>query len=740
MKLNAFRIYLPIAATFAFGIFFSISGSYNIARWKEEEAATRFKTTASMAQDRYEHALQQRLQTLYSVASFFSASDEITAREFDSFTSPLIRRQPDITNIVYLAPAAIGQSSKMTPSLMRAAQSDSLEELAAEPLAVSTGDKTFEYPLYTMTIDGLQKPHQLPAIAARKTIPQQLVINQPQAVLLDYPVALFFIPLPASPTTQGLSGGTLAMQLNLQDIITQVLANTDMPQAGLRPLRPGEQPESLIYRSQFTLAGAHWPIGFTGNSKLFSVNLWESSLVLFGGLIATLLVAAYWYRLLKLQASDQDTKAQLRRENAAKEKLNQELEESIEQARVARHEALAAQQAAERANRAKSDFLANMSHEIRTPMNGVLGVAQLLANMPLTPEQQGLIDLIKKSGDNLVDLINSLMDFSKIEAGKMVLESTPYNPIQMVEEVTDTMRLLAQQNGVSMHTHIDITVPNMVVGDPRSMRQILTNLLGNAVKFTPSGHIDIRVKARSEENNQIRLQFEIEDTGIGIPADKLSYIFLQFSQAEESTARHYGGTGLGLTISERLVTMQHGHMDVESTLGQGSIFSFNVLLGRASAEILPLPVAEDRGEPMMVFEGKRALVVEDNPINMLVTTKLLDMLGIPTDMAENGRLALERFEKGTYDIIFMDCHMPGMDGYETTRRIRESEHQRNLKRTPIIALTADVGNSDRERCIAAGMDDYLAKPVRSEHIGQMLLRWLNDGKPKGPMLADSKEA
>jgi two-component system, sensor histidine kinase and response regulator len=426
-------------------------------------------------------------------------------------------------------------------------------------------------------------------------------------------------------------------------------------------------------------------------------------------------------RLADLERMVQERTLQLESTNSGLTAANQLLKEATEKTQKMAEEVLVA-------TKAKSEFLANMSHEIRTPMNGVIGMIDLLVQTNLTPEQHEFADTIKVSADGLLSIINDILDFSKIEAGKLLIEKTGFDMRETVKNAVATLSPKARDKGLDLGYSISPDLPTPIMGDPSRLRQILLNLLSNAVKFTETGRVFLEVTWDGGTGEVLDLHFAVHDSGIGISEAVQKVLFQTFTQADSSTTRRFGGTGLGLTICRKLVELMGGSMSLTSTVGKGSVFRFALPFVRQTSETasVPTPVAKpavSSAAPAAAPANVRVLFAEDNKINQLVAGKQLKKLGYHSvDIVGNGFEAVSAWQQGNYGIILMDCQMPEMDGYSAAQKIREQEREKHLPHIPIIAMTANAMQGDRELCLAAGMDDYLAKPVNERDLKAVIER------------------
>ena len=383
-----------------------------------------------------------------------------------------------------------------------------------------------------------------------------------------------------------------------------------------------------------------------------------------------------------------------------------------------------AKEEAEQKAAIKAKFLSTMSHEIRTPMNAVIGLSNILMEESPREDQKENIETLKFSADLLLSLINDILDYSKIDAGKIEIEKTSFELYTLVNNIRKTLVPNAKKKGLALNLHYDKTLPTNVIGDPIRLSQILTNLIGNAIKFTSKGKVDIELNLIKQVDKTVSIQIGVKDSGIGIPKDKFETIFQSFSQADSATTRKYGGTGLGLSITTKLLELQNSKIQLESEINVGSRFFFDLDFGIAAEQTQK---TNSIVEPSLVlpedFAGAKVLLVEDNKINVMVAQKFLKKWGLEVDVAENGKIAVEKVQLNDYELVLMDLDMPVMDGYEATKQIRALKGT-TYQELPIIALSASAVMDFRTRAMKAGMVEYVTKPFKPIELQQVLSKYI----------------
>ncbi len=388
--------------------------------------------------------------------------------------------------------------------------------------------------------------------------------------------------------------------------------------------------------------------------------------------------------------------------------------------------AMARDQALEASN-LKSAFVANISHELRTPLSAILGMQQLLLDTTLTKEQREYAEIVLTSAQSLLSIVKDILDLSRIEAGKLELEQVPFNVLFLVQDCARLMSESAKQKMLSFMTHIDQRIPELVIGDSERLRQMLLNLISNSIKFTEQGGITVEATVESENQNAVTIRFAVKDSGIGISQEDQRLLFSPFTQVDNSSTRKYGGTGLGLSICKYLTAMMGGEIGVESVKGQGALFWFHITFPKMVESTHATPPAQAGISAIADAANKHVLLVEDHPVVRQLTARQLYNLGVSVHVVANGKEAIAAAKSFVFDVILMDCQLPEVDGFQATKAIREFEASLG-RHTPIIAIAAGAMPSDRQKCLAAGMDDFLSKPIRIQQLSEKISQWLSSDR------------
>lgn len=646
-----------------------------------------------------------------NVSALFDAAGRVSEPVFERYTERLLSGRPYVIGMTYHAwPAAIAAAipdGARLPATYVATLDPDATQLHAFDLAA---DADVRMAVETALDTGVVVP--TPSGAAHAPVAGYVLlkaIRAPDAAAGAPPLGV----LAATIDPQALVGaralqGDLEVRLTIetQGVGGRHVLFASAPRAasnGWRLTRLAD--ESLV---QFPHYSARLAVARVVRWRDVDGGLFLIAFVIGGG--TTLLIVA-------LAHAKETQERELRQRN---EEIERQVRRQTRELAEARDQALAA-------SRVKSDFLASMSHEIRTPLNAIIGMADLLSETRLDEDQGKYVSVFRKAGEALLSLVNDILDLSKIEAGQLVLEETDLDVTEVVANAADIYEHKCREKGITLAAEIDPAVPRRLLGDPTRLRQVILNLIGNAIKFTEQGGITVRVEPDPQQPAPGRLRIAVADTGIGIPADKREAIFQSFTQVDSSTTRKYGGTGLGLTISQKLVERMGGRIWVESEPGRGSTFYFTLACGVAPAAPEPRPTqaAEpEPGRPALTAGPGRILLVEDTPDNRMLIKAYLKREPYTVDEADNGETALARFKTGDYDLVLMDVQMPVMDGHEATRRIRAWEAEQGRAPVPIIALTAHAIREEVDKSAAAGCTAHLTKPIKKATLLDTIRRYL----------------
>ncbi len=736
---------VPLLVIFGIVIVFFVMS----LNWSNAKAREDFESNALLAEKNIERELFSYWQELQALKSLYAGSENVERNEFHVFVQGALERNPGIKSMLWVPYIKAQDRQKFENE----AQKEGLENFYIKERdqnndLVRAGTRGEYFPSYFI------EPYKAPYL---KRVGQDLGVEENRLDALHYAArtgeatltkrirffaetepdqygVLLVIPIykngaPITSQEQRLRAltGYVIGAYRFQDVLEPLVAPwrergieielvdvTDPQSPDIlynSSLKAGRSNPLLLPKSAFTQKitmeahGRVWEIRaynyFVHVVANKNLGIW---ITLAGGLFFTALLGAFLLVVTGRTAEIQNVVKEKTRELVQKQK-----------------DLILAQKAAEASSQAKSEFLANMSHEIRTPMTGIVGMAQLLDEVDLGSRANHYVDTIIHSADFLLQIIDNILDFSKIEAGQVQLENIPFSFYKLCKNIVEVFIVNAWEKGLEINLEYDSALPRAFIGDPEKIKQVLFNLCGNALKFTNEGKITLSVKQIGHDEDKIKILVSVADTGIGIEEDKKELIFQKFQQADSSTARKYGGTGLGLSISQKIMNMMGSRLQVESVLGEGSTFSFEMTL--APTEDLPEKEVSSQAASGRFYEGLKALLVEDTLVNQEVIGTMLENRGFQVIKAENGEEALKKLRQNMVDVVFMDCQMPVMDGYEATQTIRKKLKMKDL---PIIAISAKALEGDRELCLAAGMNDYISKPLKSAGLDVMLSKFFPD--------------